>query len=235
MSKFNILIALLFGALLSFTACSDDDELTPEELEAKQKSELLETVATNFDDVVAKKWTIKEFQPSDAMVASSETPDGNTALTRIKTAEYATTFKMILSFEADGDSFKPKVKIDVPENELESLALGYLSDLYGFELTELWVPKETYLAQFRRIIAAPLAADALGTDDITNEETGLCIFDIEMSDFSDLSYDDLVLGQKKLIEGNDDKIYFNEDGTLTVESTSADFGVSKLILEEVTE
>jgi len=41
------------------------------------------------------------------------------------------------------------------------------------------------------------------------------------------------LAQKKLIGGNSDKIYFNEDGTLTVETTDVEFGVSKLILEEV--
>ena len=41
MNKFNYLFALLLGALVSFTSCDKDDDLSPEELEANQTEELI--------------------------------------------------------------------------------------------------------------------------------------------------------------------------------------------------
>lgn len=237
MRKVNVFFALLLGTMIGFTSCSEDDELTPEELEAKQTEELLGTITSNFDEITSKQWTLKEFQPSDDMIAASQTEDGATAKTRINDAEHAKNFNMVLSFAANGDLLKPGIAMNVPEEELESKVLTYLNEPWGFELFTSLTEGElnSYLAQFRRVIAAPLAADDLNRDDITSEETGLCVFNIEMRDFSQMSYDDVVLAQKQLIEGNNDKIYMNEDGTLTVETTSVEYGVSKLILEEVTE
>ncbi len=233
MKKRNLFFVLFLGAVVSFTSCSKDEELTPEELEAKQKQELVAEITTNFETITTAQWAYKEFQPSDDLLAASETEDGLTAQTRIQDAKHAKNFNLVLSFKVDGNLLQPKVAMNVPEEELEAKVLAYLSESYGVPVTEVWGSLESYLAQFRRVIAAPLAADDLGTDDITSEETGLCIFSISMRDFSDLSYDDTVLAQKKLIEGNSDKIYINADGTLTVETTSTDYGVSKLILEEV--
>lgn len=234
MKKFNVFFALLLGAMISFTSCSDDDELTAEELEAKQTKELLETITTNFDAITTKKWAYKEFQPSADMEAASKTDDGYAALTRITDAKYAKDFNMVLSFVANGDLYSPGIAMNVPEDELEAIVLNSLNEPYGFEVyTELTDSQlKSYLAQYRRVVASPFAADDLTTDEITSEETGLCIFSIGIRDFSSLSYDDLVLSQKKLIAGNSDKIYMNEDGTLTVETTSTEYGVSKLILTE---
>ena len=235
MKKRNVIFALLLGAVASFTSCSKDDDLTPEEIEAKEKQELVAEITTNFETITTTQWAFKEFQPSDDLLAASETEDGAVAKTQIMDAKHAKNFNMVLTFSADGEVLKPSIAMNVPEEELETKVLAYLNEPWGFELyTELSDNElKSYLAQFRRVIAAPLAADDLGTDDITSEETGLCIFSISMRDFSELSYDDTVLAQKKLIEGNSDKIYINADGTLTVETTSTDYGVSKLILEEV--
>jgi len=234
MKKFNVFFALLLGAMVSFTACSKDDELTAEELEAKQTKELLEKISDNFTGVTSMKWTLKEFQPSDDMLADSKTVDGAEAKTIIVKAEHAKNFNLILSFLEDGDFLKPKVDVNLTDEEIDTKLKAFQDAVYpDFADWGFILGKESTLAGFRRVIAAPFAADDLGIDDITSEETGLCIFKIGMSDFSKLSYDDVVLAQKKLIAGNSDKIYFNEDGTLTVETTQEKYGVSKLILEEV--
>lgn len=234
MNKLNGFFALMMGAIISLTACSKDDELTPEELEAKQTQELLEKIGENYSTVTSKKWAYKEFQASDKMVEAKENDD-YVAGTRINDAKHAKNFNMVLSFAADGEMMKPSIAMNVPEDELEAKVLTYLNEPWGFELfTEVSESEmKSYLAQFRRVVAAPLAADKLGTDEITNEETGLCIFTIKLKDYSEMEYDDVVLNQKKFIEGNADKIYLNEDGTLTIEITSEAYGVSKLILEEV--
>lgn len=235
MKKMNLYFALLLGAMISFTACSKDDELTAEEKEAKQTKELLETITANFDAITAKKWTFKEFQPSAEMLAASKTDDGVVALTTITKAAQAPNFNMVLSFAAEGDFYKTNVAMNVPEADLEAKLIAYQDAIAGFPAGFLYESKEYYMASVRRVAAAPFAADDLTTDEITNEETGLCIFSVRMNDFSEFSYEDLVLAQKKLIAGNNDKIYMNEDGTLTVETTSADYGVSKYIYKEVTE
>jgi uncharacterized Zn finger protein (UPF0148 family) len=235
MKKMNKFFALMLGAVICFSACSDDDELTQEEKDAKQAKELVEQITETYTTITDKKWSYKEFQPSKAMEDASKTDDGATAKTRINDAKHALNFNMELSFKAEGDKVKPSIAMNVPEDELEAKVLTYLNEPWGFELfTEVSDSElKSYLAQFRRVIAAPLAADKLGTDEITNEETGLCVFTIALRDYSEMTYDDVILNQKKFIAGNDDKIYLNEDGTLTVESTHKDYGVSKIILEEV--
>lgn len=234
MKKRNVIFALLLGAVASFTSCSKDDDLTPEEIEAKEKQELVAEITTNFETITTAQWAFKEFQPSDDLLAASESLDGALAKTTMEKAEHAKNFNLALSFVAEGNSFKAKVDVNLSDEEIDTQLKAYQDAVYP-EFSE-WgfiLGKESTLASFRRFIAAPFAADDLKIDDITNEETGLCIFSISMRDFSELSYDDTVLAQKKLIEGNSDKIYINADGTLTVETTSTDYGVSKLILEEV--
>ncbi|WP_430972302.1 hypothetical protein [Sunxiuqinia rutila] len=234
MKKRNLFFALLLGAVASFTSCSKDDDLTPEEIEANEKQELVDEVTTNFNTVTSTLWTFKEFQPSEDLLAASETEDGAIAKTIMVKAEHAKNFNLILSFVAEGDSFNPKVDVNLSDEEIDTQLKAFQDAVYP-EFAE-WgfiLGKESTLASFRRVIAAPFAADELKIDDITNEETGLCIFSIAMRDFSELSYEDAVLAQKQLVAGNSDRIYFNEDGTLTVETTDVEFGVSKLILEEV--
>lgn len=235
MKKMNLYFALLLGAMISFTACSKDDELTAEEKEAKQTKELLETITANFDAITAKKWTLKEFQPSADMLAASETDDGVVALTTITKAAQVPNFNMVLSFASEGDLYKTDVAINVPEADLEAKLIAYQDAIAGFPAGFLYESKEYYMAGVRRVIAAPFAADEAEIEEIVDEATGDCILKIGQTDFSKLSYEDLVLAQKKLIAGNNDKIYMNEDGTLTVETTSADYGVSKYIYKEVTE
>ena len=240
MKRMNVLFALMLGVLVSFTACDSDDDLTPEEQEAKQKEELIETIEGNFNSIVSKKWIMKEFQPSAQMEAASKTQDGYDALSTITFANGAKSLNMNLTISADGDDFKPTVDFELEGDALKEKVLEILNAPYvemGFIMYPDLTEKElnSYLAQYRRVIASPFAADDLKTDQITNEETGRCIFSITMTDYSSLAYDDVVLGQKKLIAGNTDKIYLNEDGTLTVESTDEKYGVSKIILEEVTE
>lgn len=233
MKKFNVFFALLLGAMVSFTACSKDDELTAEELEAKQTKELLETITDNFNDITSKKWTFKEFQPTAELVAAKGTDDE--ALMAILRSENISKLNPVLRFEEDGDFKKVHVDFNLSEDELFAKLLEAQSSMFPWAvgMDYLVFGKESFSADFRRFISAPFAADDLNTDDITSETTGLCIFNVGKSDFSKLSYDDVVLAQKKLIAGNSDKMYINEDGTLTVETTSEKFGVSKLILEEV--
>jgi len=98
MKKMNLFFALMVGALIGFTSCSKDDDLSPEELEAKQTKELLEKISANFDDITSQKWALKEFQPSASMVAASQTQDGADALTTITNATHAKNFNLVLSF-----------------------------------------------------------------------------------------------------------------------------------------
>ncbi len=235
MKKFNVFFALLLGAMVSFTACSKDDELTAEELEAKQTKELIETITANFETITSKEWAFKEFVSSEALITAAKDPDNTVANETMKVRKHVGNFKPVLSFEAIGDLIKPSVSFGLTDEEIENKIMDYQSDAYPDWPAEwgLVFSVESYSAKFRRAIAAPLAADDLKIDDITSEETGLCIFKMGMNDFSKLSYDDVVLAQKRLIAGNSDKMYINEDGTLTVETTSEKFGVSKLILEEV--
>ncbi|MBI9059159.1 MAG: hypothetical protein JEZ01_15465 [Labilibaculum sp.] len=235
MNKFNYLFALLLGALVSFTSCDKDDDLSPEELEAKQTEELIETITANFDAVTTKKWSFKEFQPSADMLAASTTQDGVVALTTIVKAEQAPSFNMVVSFITEGDFKMTDVAVNVPEADLEAKLIAYQDAIAGFPAGFLYDTKEYYLSSVRRIVAAPFAADEDAIEDIVNEDTGECILKIKKSDFSTLTYEDVVLAQKKMFAGNGDKIYINEDGSLTVEVTSEDYGVSKYIYNEVTE
>ncbi|MBI9062020.1 MAG: hypothetical protein JEZ14_08515 [Marinilabiliaceae bacterium] len=236
MKKFNVFFALLLGAMVSFTACSKDDELTAEELEAKQTKELVETITANFETITSKEWAYKEFQPSAEMLAASNTEDE--ALQRINLGNSAKKFNMVISFSPEGDLLKPSVAMGLPDDKLEQTVLDCLNAPYiemGFvlytELTESQL--KSYLADYRRVVAAPFSADKLTTNQITSEETGRCIFTIGLRDYSEMGYEDVMLNQKKPIEGNSDKIYTNEDGTLTVETTSEKYGVSKVVLEVV--
>ncbi len=233
MKKMNLFFALMVGALIGFSSCSKDDDLSPEELEAKQTKELLEKISANYDAITSKKWALKEFQPSASMVAASKTEDGAVALTTIVKGQQASNFNMVLSFAAEGALHKTNVAINVPEADLEATLIAFQDAIAGFEAGFLYDTKEYYMASVRRIVAAPFAADDSKIEDIVNEETGECILKIGKTDFSKLSYDDLVLEQRKLVAGNNDKIYKNEDGTLTVETTSKEFGVSKYIYQEV--
>nr|WP_319399148.1 hypothetical protein [uncultured Carboxylicivirga sp.] len=235
MKSIKLLLALFLGATISFTSCSSDDELTPEEQEAKQTEELLATISANYDEITSKEWSYKEFQPSDDMLAASQTDNGYLALTTIVKAEQSKNFGLVVSFTEEGGEDKVNVALNVPEEELEARLIAFQDAIAGFETGFLYDTQEYYIATIRRVVAAPFAADDKEIEDIVDETTGESILSISASNFSSLSYDDLVLSQRKLIEGNSDKIYLNEDGTLTVEVTSEDYGVSKYIFTEVTE
>jgi len=237
MNKMNGIYALLLGALVCLTACSKEDELSPEELEAKQTKELLEKISDNYSSFTSKKWAYKDFVFSDDLLAASKTEDGIQAKTIVDNASQASNFNMELTFEeVQGDSLKVNVDFNLTDEQIDAKLLEYQDAIYpDFSAwgMGLILGKEETLAQLRRVIASPIAADDLKTAEITDLKTGLCKFKIGKADFAKLMYEDLVLSQKKLIGGNNDKIYLNEDGTLTVESTHTDYGVSKLILEEV--
>ncbi len=233
MKKMNFYLALLLSSVISFTACSSDDEMSEEEKEAQETQELLETITGKFNDITSKKWALKKFEPSASMEASSKNEDGAVALTTIVKAQQALNFDMVLSFSSDGALYKTNVAVNVPEAELEAKLIEYQDAIAGFQTGFLYDTQEYYLASLRRTLAAPFAADEAKVTDIVNEETGECVLKIGKTDFSGFSYDDLVLAQRKLIAGNLDKIYINEDGTLTVESTSTEFGVSKYIYQQV--
>nr|WP_321451317.1 hypothetical protein [uncultured Carboxylicivirga sp.] len=235
MKSIKLLLALFLGATISFTSCSSDDELTPEEQEAKQTEELLATISANYDEITSKEWSYKEFQPSDDMLAASQTDDGYVAKAIIAKAEQAKNFGLVVSFAEDGNKTKVDVAINVPDDELEARLIAFSDAQMDEPLGFLYDIQEYFIATVRRVVAAPFAADDLEIEDIVDEATGECILSISASNFSSLSYDDLVLSQRKLIEGNSDKVYLNEDGTLTVEVTSEDYGVSKYIFAEATE
>ncbi|WP_430812882.1 MULTISPECIES: hypothetical protein [unclassified Carboxylicivirga] len=226
MKRSNILVALMMSLFVGFTACSDDDTLTKEEQEQKDQQELLAKINDNFEAITTKAWAFTAFEPSDDLVAASQTDDA-TALTMVVKGEQATNFNMVLSFTVEGDIIKPSVAMNVAEADMLPKLLAYQTAISGLELDFLFDTEAAYQAEIRRIIAAPLAADELTREELTNEETGLCIFSISQNDFSALSYEDLVLSQRKLVAGNDDKIYIDADGTLVVEATNKAYGVSK--------
>lgn len=254
MKKTNIFFALILGVIVSLSACSDDDDpvtpeepvvpeevpLTPEELEAIKVKELIEETTANYNSFTAKKWQLKEFVGSDDLIAASKTDGGAVAKTIVLDASQAPNFNMVLNFEDTDETSTKKVVVDInlSEEEINTKLLAYqgavFPDFAAYDFLLIGTTNQL-LAQMKRVIASPFAADELKTDDITDDETGLCKFDITFADFSNLTSEEIVLGQKKMIKGNSDKIYMNEDGTLTVETTHADYGVSKLILEEVTE
>lgn len=239
--KKKILFALMIGAFVGFTSCSKDEEqsgneqkedeveLTEEEKIEIKRLELLEEVSNNSDFITSNKWQYEEFQPSDAMVAASETEDGASALTTIQNGKHAKKFNMVISFT--GDKYDANVDINLDDDQVDIYLKEYQDELYpdfadwGFILGKVEV-----LSAFRRTVASPFAADDLKIDDITDEDTGLVIFNIEKRDLKDLSYEDLVLSQNKLIVGNEDKLFLNEEeGELVVETSSTDYGVSKVV------
>jgi hypothetical protein len=220
------------------TACSED-ELTQAEKEAKETKEILAKVTENYNSFTSKKWALKEYQKSAALEAASNDPDDTEANTLVGNISQAGNFNMEMYFEkTNTDSLHVKVDFNLTDAQVDEKLMEYQDELHpdfsswgmGFILG-----KEEVLGQLRRVIASPLAADDLKLADITDFTTGLLKFKIDKANYATLSYDDLVLSQRKLIGGNGDKIYFNEDGTLTVESTSEKYGVSKLIMSEVTE
>lgn len=230
----------MLGAIVCLTACSED-ELTQAEKEAKETQKLVKEITDNYNSITEKKWEYKAFEGSESLIAASKTDDGADALQTVNKAKYAYDLKMVLSFSKEGDLIKPTVAINVPESDQEKTMIGILNKItmeaWGFPAYEELSPAQLlgHLADYRRFIAAPLASDKLTTDQLTNDETGRCIFSIALKDFSEMAYDDVVLNQKKFIDGNVDKIYLNEDGTLTVETTSEKYGVSKMIYQEVAE
>ena len=244
MKKFNVFFTLLLVAMISFTACTDEETLSIERLESmldeldQQKADqLVEQATANYNAITEKKWTLKEYQPSFMLRAAALDPDNTDANTRMAKIKHVKNYNMELYFEtAEDNSLKVRVDVGLTDEEVDVKLKEFQDDIYpDFKDWGFILGKESTLAGFRRVIAAPLAADNLGIDDITNEETGLCIFSITKRDMSELSYDDVVLTKNKLIANNDDKLYLNGDGTLTIETTSKEYGVSKLIMSEVTE
>jgi len=231
MKRANLFLLLLLGVTLGFSGCSKDDELSPEEKEAKEKEALLTKIDENFDAIISKSWSFKEFQPSDDMTAASKTDDGAVALTTIVKGEQAKNFKMAVSFEKEGEIYNVNVALGVSTERIPQLLLDYQTAILGFSLDFLFETENTYLAEIKRIVAAPLGNDEATKDEISNDETGNIILTIAQNDLSEKEYEDIVLDQKKLITGNNDKIYINEDGYLVVETTSTDYGVSKYIFE----
>ena len=225
----------MLGAVICFSACSDDDELTQEEKDAKQAKELIEQITENYTTITSKKWSLKEYQPSEALKTAAANPDNTDANSRMAKINHVGNFNMQLSFASTStDSLQVNVDVNLSDEEIDAKLKEYQDAIYpDFKDWGFILGKESTLASFRRVIAAPFAADKLTIDEITNEETGLTIFKVIMSKYEGLLYDDVVLAQRKIIADNDDKIYLNEDGTLTVESTHKDYGVSKLIMEEV--
>lgn len=233
MFKFNLLFALLLGTVVAFTSCSDD-ELTPEEIEAKEKQELIDKAANTLEEIGSKKWKLEDYQASEKLVAAAN--EGHTqAFTRVGNLRHIKGLDFTLTFTAVGDSLKPVVTTDLTTEQITEKQWAHQNDLYAAygQLDFLLISQEAFLSDLKRIIVAPFAADDLKAIEIIDESKAECIFKIGARDFSEMSYEDVVLSSRKLIGENDDKIYFNEDGTLTVETTSVDFGVSKLILKEV--
>jgi len=227
--KKKILFALMLGAFVSFTACSKDDELSEEEQNEIKRLELLEAVSSNYEFITSSKWKYEEFRPSEAMVSASKTEDGVMALTAIQNANHASKFSLLLSFQSENDSIK--VDYTIEEDMVDVYLKEYQDELYpDFADWGFILDKNELLGDFRRVVASPFAADDLAIDDIADKKTGLIIFNIQMRDLKDLSYENLVLSQNKLIVGNEDKLFLNEEeGELVVETSSTDYGVSKVV------
>ena len=233
MSKIKFMTALMMSAMLAFTACSEDEPipLTPEEQEEVNRVALLKTVDSTFQVIVTSEWAYKEFQPSAAMTAAAGNHDA-TAATLIVKGEQAKNFNMVVSFEEVGDSIKPSVTMNFAEANKKQLFLEYESAISGFDfvLEDLMFGYEANTADLSRTAAGAFAPDdlLLGAD-IANDNTGLLVFKLKQNDLSKLKYDDLILAQRKLIAGVDDKIYFNAAGELVAETTHEKYGLSKYI------
>lgn len=249
--KKSILFALMVGAVISFTACSSDtekpdtgdveepkdeepeDELTEEEKQELKRVELQETITANFETITNNKWQYEEFEASESMIEASKTEDGADALTTILNSKHSKNFNLTISFNDEKHNVSADVNLE--DEQIDIFLKEYQDELYpDFADWGFILGKDEVLGAFRRIVASPFAADNLKIDEITDEDTGLVIFSIEMRDFTDLSYEDTVLAQNKLIKDNADKMYLNEEGTLlTVETTHEKYGVSKVIYKLV--
>ncbi len=187
--------------------------------------ELIAAIDKKFEDIISTDWAYSSFEPSADMVTAKDNDD-TTASTIITTAEAAKPFGPVVSFTESEGVVTPSVSF-VYDGELSDLLYAYEVATFGFDMGFYFGPDETNLAQICRTVATGFAADDLGIDDITSEETGKLIFTFTQNDLSALEYDDIVLSQNVLISGNNDKIYIDEDGKLVVEVTNASYGVSK--------
>ncbi|BDD12036.1 hypothetical protein FUAX_44680 (plasmid) [Fulvitalea axinellae] len=242
MRRFNLFFLLLLGGLVAFSSCSsDDDELTEEEKDQIELDKKVKEADEAFEKLVSKKWTIKDFVSSEDLKKAVESDD--TRASQIDTLGKAAAtgrFNLSATFTKEGDKYFMEAAINVPEADLEATLLKYQDIIFGFEAGFLIVdPGEDgikfYSAEVKRMILAPFAPDALSKDEIADTKTGNSTLKVKQQDLTGKSLDDVILGYKKLIDGNNDRIFFNEDGDLVVEVTHEDFGTYHWVYTEVTE
>lgn len=207
---------------------TDDNGTTDEPLTEEETTELLlAEIDASFEAIVSNEWVYSGFEPSDEMTSASQTADGLVALTTITRAESAKPFLPSVKFSVESGVVTPTVVFGYDEADEADLLYAYEIADFGFDMGFYMGPDEYNLAQICRTVASGFASDDLGVDDIADETTGELIFTFSQNDLSEMDYDDVVLNQRVLIKGNNDKIYVDEDGSLVVEVTSTEYGVSK--------
>ncbi|OHX68091.1 hypothetical protein [Flammeovirga pacifica] len=230
MKNLNLLslIAATFLAVTVFSCSSDSDDVTPslseEEQQELTRQELATTSDSIFQAVVEGDWKLVEFVPSEDMKKAAEAQDLY-AVTTITKGEQALNFDMTLSFAKEGDSYDIGVQFTPEGDELIKKLGDYQEATTGMPGDWGLIPSaEFYMAEIRSIVGGPFGADNLTADDIQDSESGDINITVEQNDVTDLSYENMLLNYTKVITDNNDRIFFNEEGQLVVETTDNTYG-----------
>ncbi|ANQ47462.1 hypothetical protein MY04_0079 [Flammeovirga sp. MY04] len=235
MKKFNLLslFAVGFLALTVFSCNNDSDDVTPplskEEQQEITRKELAVTSDSIFQAVVEGDWNLVEFVPSDELLVAKESDQAGPnafANTKILKASAVQSKGFTLSFTKEGDHYDVSVNIPAEGDDLYNLILDYQNTLYPdfADWGMLVLPQEELMADAKTVLAGPFAAEGLKVDEISDSDTGMIIFNVKQNDVSELSYTDMLLNYSKVLKDNADRIFFNEDGQLVVETTDNVYG-----------
>ncbi len=233
MTKKILSLAFALNIIAMLASCNDStgsDIKNPEEDALSETEQLLANIDANFKKLVEGEWVFKAFEPS-ADLESNKYENDMAYAAIVYPAGAIEIFAPVLRFSQDASGVvTPIVDLTYDESNLDAILFAFEDYIYGtgdWGLDFAMDSKETNFAVARRSTASCLAADNLTTDDIVDESTGELLFTFTQNNLSGLDYEDIILNQRVLISGNADKIYFDEDGDLIVESTSEMFGVSK--------
>lgn len=231
-------MAFAVTAMAMFASCEKATTGNEQEdnKEPETSEEYLAAIDEAFESIISTEWAFESFEPSSDMDNAAGTDDGYAAYQTILTYEAIAIFSPVLSFSIDGTTVTPSVELTYEESELNTLLFQYEDLIYGIGEwggTDPIFGQISDFAEIRRYTASGFASDDLSADDIADSyDTGELIFTFEQNDLSEMELDDIILNQRVLVAGNNDKIYI-EDGKLVVEITDKTYGVSKCIYTAV--
>ncbi|WP_044209892.1 hypothetical protein [Flammeovirga sp. OC4] len=235
MKKRNLLSILVAGflALTVFSCSSSEDEVTPpltaEELQEQTRKALAVTSDSIFQAVVEGDWKLVEFVPSAEMLEAKDGDQAGSnafANTKILRASAVKPFDMTMSFAKEGDQYAVSVSIPAEGEDLTNLVLNYQNTLNpDFAAWGILVfTQEELMAEAKGVLAGSFSTDDAKPGDATDAETGKVTLNVKQYDVSELSYENMLLNYTKVVEGNDDRIFFNQESQLIVEDTDQTYG-----------